>query len=169
VASFTSDARSGGTPLKVQFIDQSSGNPTSWRWTFQGGTPSSSTQQHPQITYNTTGTYAVTLAATNSAGSNEVIKQGYITITATGTEFVEQPQVAVYPNPATTHVWVTGATGLQPQLLKLYDFMGRVMPATCTAENDKLRIDVSTLQPGIYLLHIVLPDGATTTQKIIKN
>lgn len=64
----------------VTFTDLSSNNPTSWAWSFPGGTPSSSTAQNPVITYNTAGTYPVTLTATNSAGNDDEVKNAYITV-----------------------------------------------------------------------------------------
>jgi PKD repeat protein len=49
--------------------DISQDNPTTWSWTFAGGTPSSSTLQNPgTICYNTPGTYNVTLQACNING-----------------------------------------------------------------------------------------------------
>jgi PKD repeat protein len=80
VADFT------GTPTIVQvgssvtFTDQSSNTPTSWSWSFPGGTPSSSTVQNPTVTYNTVGTYSVTLTVTNSAGNDTITKTNYITV-----------------------------------------------------------------------------------------
>lgn len=64
----------------VSFTDQSSNNPTTWQWTFPGGSPASSSAQNPSVVYNTLGTYNVTLTATNSYGSNTITKTGYITI-----------------------------------------------------------------------------------------
>lgn len=64
----------------VTFTDQSINSPTSWQWTFPGGTPSSSTLQNPQIQYLTAGTYSVTLIATNSSGSNTLVKTNYINV-----------------------------------------------------------------------------------------
>lgn len=64
----------------VNFTDQSSNGPTSWDWTFTGGTPSSSTDQNPSITYNTVGTYSVSLTATNAQGSDTETKTNYITV-----------------------------------------------------------------------------------------
>jgi PKD repeat protein len=65
----------------VTFTDNSICNPTSWNWSFPGGTPASSTSQNPVITYNTTGTYSVTLEATNATGSDTEVKTDYITVT----------------------------------------------------------------------------------------
>jgi len=67
----------------VNFTDLSTNLPTSWNWTFNGATPAtaSSTVQNPNsVTYNTVGTYAVTLVATNSIGSGNSTKTAYITV-----------------------------------------------------------------------------------------
>lgn len=61
------------------FTDHSINSPTSWSWTFQGGTPSSSSEQNPQnIVYNISGSYDVSLTVTNADGSDTKIKSQYI-------------------------------------------------------------------------------------------
>ena len=62
------DAVCAGTA--IQFFDQSLYSPTQWQWSFPGGTPSSSTEQNPIVTYNVPGTYDVTLTVSNDFGSN---------------------------------------------------------------------------------------------------
>src|SRR6185437_2436870 len=57
----------------VNFTDTSTNAPTSWLWTFQGGTPASSTDQNPFVCYLTGGTFNVKLVASNSGGSDSVI------------------------------------------------------------------------------------------------
>ena len=64
----------------VSFSDLSTGNPTSWVWTFQGGTPSTSIQQNPIIQYNNPGIYTVSLTASNGTNSDTKTKTGYITV-----------------------------------------------------------------------------------------
>lgn len=54
--------------LTAIFEDQSTGNPTSWRWEFGDG--QTSTSQNPTHTYSAAGTYTVSLTATNAAGSS---------------------------------------------------------------------------------------------------
>ena len=49
----------------VQFTDASIGKPTTWNWTFEGGTPANSTEQNPIIIYNSPGKYAVSLTVSN--------------------------------------------------------------------------------------------------------
>jgi PKD repeat protein len=80
VANFTGSPTTITEGQSVSFTDTSTNNPTSWAWTFTGGTPSGSTSQNPTVTYNTAGTYSVSLTATNSAGSDTETKTNYITV-----------------------------------------------------------------------------------------
>ncbi|UCH98232.1 MAG: PKD domain-containing protein, partial [Candidatus Aminicenantes bacterium] len=80
VADFSADPNPVQVGNSVQFTDLTTNNPTSWSWTFEGGNPSSSTSQNPQVTYNTIGTYTVTLTATNAQGSDTETKTDYITV-----------------------------------------------------------------------------------------
>jgi len=64
----------------VSFTDQSANNPTSWSWSFPGGSPTTSTEKNPVITYPTIGTYDVSLTVTNTAGSNNSTKPNYIDV-----------------------------------------------------------------------------------------
>ncbi len=66
----------------VAFTDSSSENPTSWLWSFPGGTPNSSTAQNPNVTYSNLGTYNVSLTVTNDMGSNSVTKNDLIIVNA---------------------------------------------------------------------------------------
>jgi YVTN family beta-propeller protein len=58
------------TNAPVQFTDQSSVSPNGWLWDFGDGGMSS--EQNPTHVYTSTGTYTVTLAATNNCGSDSV-------------------------------------------------------------------------------------------------
>jgi PKD repeat protein len=80
VAGFAADTVTPIVGQTVTFSDTSSGNPASWAWTFGDGT--TSTLQNPTHAYTATGTYTVTLTATNPAGFNTVTKTGYITVTS---------------------------------------------------------------------------------------
>ena len=65
----------------VLFTDLSLGTPTSYEWTFQGGTPSTfSGASPPYINYSTAGTYDVTLIVVNGFGSDTLYIPGYITV-----------------------------------------------------------------------------------------
>jgi len=84
-AAFTSSQNSGCSPFTVTYTDNSTNNPTSWNWSFPGGSPATSTAQNPTITYNTPGTYNVTLTATNAGGSGSTTTNSAITVNANPT------------------------------------------------------------------------------------
>jgi vibriolysin len=132
VANFSGTPTSGGAPLNVQFTDLSSNDPTSWSWSFPGGTPSSSTAQNPLVTYNTPGTYTVSLTAANASGSDDETKTNYITVTA------PQPPVANF-TASTTNPSVGGSvnftdTSTNTPTSWSWTFEGGT-PATSTAQN----------------------------------
>jgi hypothetical protein len=85
VAAFSGSPTTVCAGATVAFTDASTNSPTSWSWTFTGGTPATSTSQNPSVVYSTSGTYAVSLTATNSAGSDVETISGYITVNASPT------------------------------------------------------------------------------------
>jgi PKD repeat protein len=80
VASFTANNTTICVGQSVQFTNTSTGQPTTFSWTFTGGTPATSTAQNPTVTYNTAGTYNVSLTVSNANGSNTSTQTGYITV-----------------------------------------------------------------------------------------
>ena len=67
----------GGT---VNFTNTSTNYPTTYSWSFPGGSPATSTATNPSVTYNTPGTYSVTLTATNQWGSKTITQTNIITV-----------------------------------------------------------------------------------------
>jgi PKD repeat protein len=86
--------QTGGTAISaggtVGFLDLSvriptTVQPTSWSWDF-GGTgacagSTGATAQNPLITFGSTGSYTVTLTATNANGSSSITKTNFVTVT----------------------------------------------------------------------------------------
>lgn len=64
----------------VHFIDASTGNVTSWNWTFEGGTPASSTEKNPVVTYNKAGSYPVTLTVGDGNTTATATRQAYVNV-----------------------------------------------------------------------------------------
>lgn len=64
----------------ITFTDLSQNAPTSWMWTFQGGTPPSSSSPSPTVTYAAAGVYSVSLQVSNSGGNDVINRSGYISI-----------------------------------------------------------------------------------------
>lgn len=84
----------GGT---VQFNDFSTGYPTSWSWSFPGGTPSTSTAANPSVLYNTTGTYDVTLNVSDGVTNSTLTKTAYISTKGNTLPLTESFEGATYP------------------------------------------------------------------------
>lgn len=165
-ADFSASYLTGKAPLSTTFFDQSTNNPTSWEWTFESGTPNTSTSQNPKVTYSTNGTFAVTLKATNSFGNNSVTKTGFITVansTSTGVQDIKN-QILFYPNPVRDYLYIS-----DPSLSKgnaeisVFSMDGKLVKLS--GYKDKL--DLGQLQKGLYIVNV--KTGSTNYQlKIIK-
>ncbi|NJL54810.1 PKD domain-containing protein [bacterium] len=73
VAAFTPDLTSGIAPLVVQFTNQSSGQITSYTWSFGDG--GSSSEVSPSHKFNQPGVYNVTLSVVGPGGVSNVSRQ----------------------------------------------------------------------------------------------
>ncbi|MFV0268425.1 MAG: PKD domain-containing protein [Draconibacterium sp.] len=76
------EAESQGTYTNgtIHFKDASLGTAKTWNWTFEGGTPASSTEQNPTITYSTPGRYNVKLTVSNDFTSDEKKAEDYVLV-----------------------------------------------------------------------------------------
>ncbi len=83
VANFNLSNSSTCIGQSVTLTNLSTNAPTSYNWSIPGGTPSSSTQAAPSISFASAGTYTVSLTATNAFGSNTTTRN-----------------ITVHPNPS---------------------------------------------------------------------
>jgi gliding motility-associated-like protein len=99
-AAFSANTVSGCSPLVVQFQDESTGNPASWRWDLGNGTIS--LFQHPSSVYFSPGTYTVKLVVKNTTGTDSVVKQQFITVYDNPVvNFTASDSVGCFPFPVT--------------------------------------------------------------------
>gem|GEM_PF-678781 len=119
----------------VSFTNQSTGSPTSYAWTFAGGTPSTSTATNPTVTYGSAGNYTVTLTATNANGSNTSAQTNLISVLAA-------PSV----NPTTGNVTCNGAANGTASLA----ISGAGAPYSTSWSNGMNGSSISGLAPGNY-------------------
>jgi len=82
----------------VNFTDQSQHDPNLWKYIFNGAVVDTSLQQNPSsITFNSVGSFDISLIVSNNYGTDTIIKSNYITVLATPPDLIVQnPQV----NPA---------------------------------------------------------------------
>ncbi|MEW6469778.1 MAG: S8 family serine peptidase [Bacteroidota bacterium] len=117
-AAFTANITTIPATGYVTYTDLSTFNPTTWNWSFPGGTPASfSGQTPPPIQYNTPGTYNASLTVTNGNGSSTATYTNYITVTGgTGCDTLNYPVPSnwslvnyyVTATPPYSNGWVNG-------------------------------------------------------------
>jgi PKD repeat protein len=66
----------------VNFYDQSSVTAISWDWTFEGGTPATSTNQNPVVGYLNPGVFDVSLTVSDGVETVTTTIENYITVSA---------------------------------------------------------------------------------------
>jgi PKD repeat protein len=168
----------------TNFFDLSSYNPTGWQWTFPGAQTATSNQQNPtNITYNTVGTYNVTLAATNGFGSDTLIRAGYIVVVPfigvkqTGSEIPASFKLYQnYPNPFNPSTTIRYDIPPRKEvrgmiLLKIYNIVGKEA-ATLVNENFspgsyEINWNASDYPSGVYFYKLVAGDYNETKKMLL--
>lgn len=79
-AEFTVASTGIFTNSLVQFENESTGDISSYEWTFEGGVPETSTDENPSVRYPVTGSFDVQLVASNESESDTLRIEDYITV-----------------------------------------------------------------------------------------
>ena len=118
VASFTPSATTICAGQSVTFTNTSTGNPTSYSWSFPGGNPSTSTATSPTVLFANAGTYTVSLTATNASGSNTatqtIVVNSNPTVTASNQTICSGSSATLQASGTPTggtYAWSNGGTG----------------------------------------------------------
>jgi len=100
--------------LCTNFFDQSASNPTSWQWSFPGGSPDSSSDQNPtNICYNNPGAYDVTLITTSASVNDTILYPGFINVYPTPTvPTITQTGDTLTSSSATSYQWQLNLTDI---------------------------------------------------------
>jgi serine protease len=93
IAGFTVSNTSTCAGSPVQFIDQSVNIPTTYSWSFPGGSPATANMPTPVVTYSQPGVYPVSLTVSNPFGSDNITVTDYITVTEGFNLVVPETQV----------------------------------------------------------------------------
>lgn len=81
-AKFSSTGQAICAGQTVSFSDDSYHTVTTRAWTFEGGSPASSTDENPTITYNAAGVYSVTLEVSDGTNNESSIQTNYVSVMA---------------------------------------------------------------------------------------
>lgn len=132
----------------VEFMDQSTNQPTSWMWDFDDG--ETSIEQNPVHTFPATGMYNVCLTATNIAGSDTECQILDIIVSSINV-LVEGMKVELFPNPATEWLsLILDSDEIQPLELVLYNGLGQPMMKRNINSAGQHVFDINNLAGGAY-------------------
>ena len=113
-------------------------------------------------------TYYFSLIAYSSDNSVLAMSKGEFSTTGTIT-WIEpisyESKVFLYPNPVKKDLFIK--TPSEKSVIKIYSLQGSLLKTVSAYQSNDL-IDVSTLQPGVYLVNISGPDGKVYTGKFVK-
>ena len=118
-ANFTATPLTGCAPLLVNFKDQSTGNPTQWKWDLGNGTISF--LQNPSVSYFNAGYYTIKLVVKNATNADSVVKTQFINVSAKPTVlFTAATTTGCFPLPVQFTDQSTG--GSDPLTTWQWDF-----------------------------------------------
>jgi len=137
----------------ANFVSTSTGQPTTYSWTFEGGSPATSSAQNPQnISYANAGTFDVALTVTNANGSHTYNCNDCMTVYALPSATLTGTSPAC--NNATTGSITSNVTG-------------GASPYTYSWSNGATSANLSNVGSGSYTLTVTNVNGcssqATTT------
>ena len=137
----------------VSFSNQSICMPTSWNWTFEGGTPETSTEENPEVTYNEGGQFSVTLVVENEAGSDTITKENYINVWWVGIEEDMDNTFKIYPNP-TNGIFKIGSKNMQEIVsIGVYNTIGQLVTFMDVDISDgEIEVDLRGHKKGVYFV-----------------
>ncbi|MBK8443465.1 MAG: T9SS type A sorting domain-containing protein [Sphingobacteriales bacterium] len=148
-AQLSSNQQGGCAPTAIQFYDQSSGNPDTWQWTFEGGSPAQSNEANPQVIYNQSGTFDVSLTVRKGAFEKTITMPDYIQI-----DEVSNVQISIQN---TTLGAATGSIQVSADNLanaSLFDAQNQAMGS------------LTGLAAGDYILQLTDAQACQSTQNI---
>jgi serine protease len=162
--SFTGGDIFAGSP--IQFTDEST-DATSWKWDFGDG--DISTDQNPQHTFDTGGSFNVTLTVTNANGCNDVSSNNVAIIT--GVEGQLSSMITVHPNPSRQDKITITVEGISAQILelKLMNSHGQEVRREefkNIQEHFSTTLPATQYPPGMYLL-LMKADNRIAVKKVV--
>lgn len=129
-ANFSANAVNICVGQNVSFTNSSTNCQSTYAWTFPGGTPGTSTATNPTITYNSAGTYSVTLTVTNPGGTDTKTINNYITVNSnlTHSASISSPNTDICQGQTATFTLNAANQGSTPTIEWLKN--GVVIPGT---------------------------------------
>ncbi len=143
----------------VQFYTKSAGAVQNWRWEFEGGSPSWSIQQNPEVRYDEPGEYAVQLIVQAGTLTDTLLLEDYIRVeSGPGINENNSRLFSVFPNPANDYIHVVPQGSISGKAqFSLWSITGKKMVFHETdfdSNNRPVVLSLKGIPRGIYLLKI---------------
>lgn len=171
VVDFEADKNPVPTYEPVTFTDLSQGNITQWNWVFEGGTPATSTEQHPVVIYEENGIYDVTLTISDGVNSATLTKEDMIAVGSINVPINSLASFSLYPNPASQTVSISLNQALEPNtMLVIINAQGQSVYSKSNLKCDALEViqmELPKLPAGYYALGIGDSTKGFTYQRLI--
>lgn len=135
-------------------------NATSYWWDFGDG--ATSTAANPYHQYTDTGTYTVTLIAWGNNFSDTIVRPNYIQVKSPlYAESQMTSDVLVFPNPCSTVLFIKPNHLINQAIqYQIINSSGCIVKESNSKQSDIIKLDVSELPSGLYLLKIKETDFA---------
>jgi PKD repeat protein len=159
IANF-SDAISGYTATFTN-LSTSINNTLNYFWDFGDGNTSSI--QNPSHTYTTSGTYTITLIASDCIFADTSIYT--IQIGTNGMKETSDSEFELYPNPTTKQLNLMVDSNLLGSVYTVYDNTGKLV-LTGKINTENTSVELGNLSAGLYLFR--MGENFTQTIKVIK-
>ena len=135
-------------------------------WTFEGGDPTTSTEDVVAVTYTTAGSFTTTLIAYNTDESQTDTVTLSVTVTDSGVAVDENAisEISVYPNPTSSIINIA-AEGMQN--ITIIDMAGRVVMSKDVNSNFET-ISAEGFAKANYMVRITTADGVVVKNIVVE-
>ncbi|MBQ6275700.1 MAG: PKD domain-containing protein [Bacteroidales bacterium] len=135
-------------------------------WTFEGGDPTTSTEDVVAVTYTTAGSFTTTLIAYNTDESQTDTVTLSVTVTESGVAVDENAisEISVYPNPTSSIINIA-AEGMQN--ITIVDMAGRIVMSKDVNSNFET-ISAEGFAKANYMVRIATADGVVVKNIVVE-
>jgi len=152
--------------LLVDFLDISTNDPTEWKWIF--GDNTTSTEQHPQHTYNTSGTYEVCLVASNLFGSDTTCQEVTVEVAnATGEIIGSEIMFKMFPNPVQSELTIKSLNNNEFDKIEIINSFGKIIFSSEYDNQESVQISTNDLTTGIHLVRMFNKGDMISVEKVV--
>ncbi len=136
-----------------------------YTWTFDNGSPATSTDENPTVNFSNNGSFVVTLVVNN----NGCESTSSTTIMVSGVSEQLSNLVTVYPNPTQGKLFIDlSRIADQKAQLTIYNSLGQAVSAQTVNTGTVAQAELFNLAAGAYVVHIQTKEGILVKQILLQ-